>query len=108
MNNYLKFLLILAAGEIAASIIFYFVRKFFEVKSADKKRAFVGGVIERTVLFFGLAIDVSQVIIMFGTLKIGTMFSATKGDKKTNEYFLTGNLISVLLVLLYYFAYTKF
>ena len=107
MNNYLKFLLVLLAGELIAVAVFYFVRKHFKVHTANKTNAIIGGMIERTVLFFGCAIGVSQVVIMFGALKIRTMFSATKADKKTNEYFLAGNLISVLLALLYFFVYTR-
>lgn len=108
MNNYTKFLIVLSIGELLAIPVFYGVRSWLSKnKSTDVVKPIVMGVLERSMLFFGLATGASQVLILFGTLKIGSMFNDIKTDKKTSDYFLIGNLVSVLMVLLYSFIFAQ-
>ncbi len=55
------------------------------------------GVLERLFLYVGLMQGFGQTLILFGALKIGTRLKNEK-DKISNDYFLVGNLVSVLLV----------
>jgi len=107
--KYTIFLIIYIVGEAIAVYIFNIIKKWLNIGETDgnKTIAIAAGMIERIVLYSGLVINVQQVIIMFGALKIGTMVSAKKDKGIRTEYFLIGNFISVLLALAYYFAYTK-
>ena len=62
--------------------------------------AVLRGVLERGFLFIILVIDLPQALAFFGALKIATRLK--DDDKISNEYFLVGNLISVLIVIGYY------
>ncbi len=55
------------------------------------------GVLERLFLYVGLMQGFGQTLILFGALKIGARLKNEK-DKISNDYFLVGNLVSVLLV----------
>lgn len=55
------------------------------------------GVLERLFLYVGLMQGFGQSLILFGALKIGTRLK-NEEDKISNDYFLVGNIISVLLV----------
>lgn len=108
MNPYLKFLIVFIVGELIGLFVFWAVRRIWKIDSNGINwKAIIGGWIERIVLFFGLATGLSQVVIMFGALKIGTRVSTSKNEKVSSEYFLIGNLISALLAFLYLFVYVK-
>jgi hypothetical protein len=90
-------------GEMLSLLLFYFIRKYWN--SSERRRdykAILGGCIERLVLFFGLIIGASQVLILFGALKVGTRVGKKKDDEISSEYFLIGNLTPVFLALSYY------
>ena len=55
------------------------------------------GVLERLFLYVGLIQGVEQSLILIGALKIGTRIK-NEEDKISNDYFLVGNIVSVLLV----------
>jgi hypothetical protein len=105
MNPYTKFILIFLAGELIALGIFKLIRSKLAPDKSTDKTAILIGLLERLVLFFGISINVTQVLIMFGALKIGSMFPNKKDNRKSLDYFLIGNLTSVLLALLYFFSY---
>jgi hypothetical protein len=102
----MRFLLALAVfipGEIAGLFIFALVKK-----TIGPPRAGLGpvvsvlkGILERAVLVVGLLGGFSQVLIAFGALKIGTRLRADQGSEVSNNYFLVGNLVSMLLAMLY-------
>lgn len=89
--------------EILAIPVFYFVRKIFKdpsIKNHNQTNAAIRGSFERLVLIVGLLFEQSSILSLFGALKIATRLDADKSNKISNDYFLTGNLLSVLLVLL--------
>jgi len=52
-------------------------------------------------LFTGLLHGFPQILIAFGALKLGTRLYEDKESDISNSYFLVGNLISILLAMLY-------
>lgn len=58
----------------------------------------MSGVLERLFLYVGLTQGFGQSLILFGALKIGTRLK-NEEDKISNDYFLAGNFISVILVI---------
>jgi hypothetical protein len=111
--NYLHFLSIYILGEILLNLTFFnYLKKYFKVDkitSPDETNdKFLGfdisifkGLLERLVLFFALTINLSQILIVYGAIKIGTRFE--KNDKIKNDYFLIGNLSSIFFSIIYYY-----
>jgi hypothetical protein len=62
--------------------------------------ALLKGVLERFVLFFALTINLPQILVVFGALKIGTRLD--KSDAIKNDYFIIGNFSSILAALIYF------
>jgi hypothetical protein len=80
-----------------------------ENESAEKFLGFYisifKGLLERFVLYFALTINFTQILIVYGAIKIGTRFE--KNDKIKNDYFLIGNFSSIFISIVYYFIYNK-
>jgi uncharacterized membrane protein len=91
-------------GEIIALIVFPFIRKFVAkekfLKGFDIET--LKGTVERLLLFTGLLFGYAPVLILFGTVKLGTRLTIEKERDKeeakiSNNYFLIGNFISALI-----------
>ncbi|MEM6831905.1 MAG: hypothetical protein AAF551_15450 [Bacteroidota bacterium] len=87
-------------GELLALFVFWFVTKAFKKKLTIS--GVLRGVLERLFLFITLAAELTPAMAIFGALKIATRLSDDKEDKISNDYFLVGNLVSILLVIGYY------
>jgi hypothetical protein len=77
-----------------------------EATQKREVKARLKGLLERIVLFLGLAAGIDQVLTLFSALKLGTHFlkkdqKETDDEKISKDYFLIGNLLSVLLALIY-------
>ncbi len=117
IHNYLCFALIFLVGEIIFNMTFLkYLKKYFKVgkntttEEEDNKFlifdiSIFKGLLERLVLFFALSISLTQILIVYGAIKIGTRFE--KSDKIKNDYFLIGNFSSILISILYYFIFSK-
>lgn len=114
--SYLYFVLIFLVGEILMNITFFkYLKEYFKVEkiSGDESLSkFLGfeisifkGLLERFVLYFALTINLTQILIVYGAIKIGTRFE--KNDKIKNDYFLIGNFSSIFISIVYYFIFTK-
>ena len=116
-DKYLYFVLIFLIVEIIVNRTFFtYLRKYFKVdktisedEPADK---FLGldislfkGLLERFLLYFALTINLTQILIVFGAIKIGTRFD--KNDKIKNDYFLIGNFSSIFISIIYYYIFIK-
>ena len=101
--KYLYAIAIFAAGELISLLIFGVIRKQFAPteSSSAGSASIVKGILERVVLFTGLLFGFPQILIAFGALKLGTRFSTEQESRISNDYFLVGNLISILLALVY-------
>ena len=126
-------LLVLVIGELAAAWpVFWMLRKKLGpgqpagegAEAPDPSQPKKGdwtvfkGVLERAVLLVGLLAGYPQVIIAFGALKLGTRLhedfeepapqtsppSRKHKENISNNYFLIGNLVSILLAMFYALA----
>lgn len=86
-------------GELVALLIFYLVTKMF--KKDLTLSSILRGALERLFIYIILLVQLPQGLAFFGALKIATRLK--DDDKISNDYFLTGNLVSVLIVIGYYF-----
>ncbi len=85
-------------GELVALLVFYLITKMF--KKSLTLSSVLRGALERFFIYVILLVKMPQGLAFFGALKIATRL---KDDNKiSNDYFLTGNLVSVLLVIGYY------
>jgi hypothetical protein len=108
MEALLYFIVIFVLGEWLLNISFFaYLKKQFGVTDAASETipsfpfgiSTFKGLLERLVLFFGLAVGFSQVLVVFGALKIGTRLE--KDNRIKNDYFLIGNFASLLVAMLY-------
>lgn len=101
--KYLTATAIFVAGELVALPIFAVVKRTIgpPKTSPARKASVLKGILERAVLFTGLLHGFPQILIAFGALKICIRLHAHKETKISNDYFLVGNLISILLAMLY-------
>ena len=110
MNTLFIYILVFLAQELAALPLFLLIRKYY-TKRADKKEdvspnkwiySVLKGFLERLVLYVGLVNDLPSVMTFFGAVKLGTRLDDDKKNRVSNDYFLVGNLVSVLLVVASY------
>ncbi|MDY6953438.1 MAG: hypothetical protein SWE60_18155 [Thermodesulfobacteriota bacterium] len=101
--KYLTAAAVFVVGELVGLIIFSALKWATKLPKASpaRKASVVKGILERVVLFVGPLHGFPQVLIAFGALKIGTRLHEDKGSEISNSYFLVGNLISMLLAMLY-------
>ena len=101
--KYLTATIIFIIGELISLLIFAILKRAMKLSktSPARKASVVKGILERAVLYIGLLHGFPQILIAFGALKIGTRLHEDKQTKISNNYFLVGNLISILLAMLY-------
>jgi hypothetical protein len=99
--NIICFVLALSTGEIIAFFLFTWVRKKF---SGGKKVdwSILKGLIERLMLLLGFVAAIPTVIVFFGAIKLGTRLKESNDSPISNDYFLIGNILSAIIVLLEY------
>jgi hypothetical protein len=99
----LKVLAVLIAGELLVHVLFFGISKFFGKDKKDKisGASIFKGVIERTFVVVSLHFNMTSALTLLGALKIATRIKDTE-DKVSNDFFLVGNLISVLFGIGYY------
>lgn len=109
LETALGFAVIFLAGEIIALPVFAWVRHTFAVPhDADGTGPRPGvemfkGILERFVVTFGLYINLPGILTVFAALKLANRLSH-EGDDNDDmiNYFLIGNLVTVLLCLAYF------
>ena len=100
MNETLIHSAIFVVGELAALIIFWLITKMFSRQLTLS--SVLRGALERLFIYIILLVELPQGLAFFGALKIATRLK--DDDKISNDYFLVGNLTSVLTVIGYYFT----
>jgi hypothetical protein len=101
MRNLLMYVLVFIGGDVVAAVVFYIVRKALS-KEQDKgvaRLAIFKGILERLVLYVGLLNTFTSVLIVFGALKIGTRLHEDNKCPVSNDYFLIGNLLNILIAM---------
>lgn len=110
----LYFILIFSLGELILNITFFrYLKKYFKIESIsveESDKNFLGinistfkGLLERFLVYFSLCINLPQILILYGAIKIGTRFE--RNDKIKNDYFLIGNFTSILFAIFYYYIF---
>ena len=97
------FAVIFILGEGVAWGLFFVLRSTMHEQEGGQPRlrAILKGIIERLMLTIGMINGFPQIIIAFGALKIATRLHDEKRDKEiSNDYFLMGNFLSMLLAVL--------
>lgn len=103
------FILAYVLMEILINFVFHFINEWLKESdqpASNRKREIFKGILERLFLISGMLTGYPQVIIAFGALKIGTRFQ--KNNKVSNDYFLIGNFISLLTVILFVLIINSF
>lgn len=103
MPVWLKILLLLLVGELVLHPIFHVVSILLGKQKRDKLtlRTIFKGLIERTFVVIVLCLEVASALTLLGALKIATRIKDDE-DKVSNDFFLAGNLISILFGFLYF------
>lgn len=104
MNDVLINVVIFVGGEFLSVSIFYLITRLFG--RSLTLSSVLRGILERGFLYISLLINLPQAMAFFGALKIATRLK--DDDKISNDYFLVGNLISVLIVIAYYITSQQF
>lgn len=94
-------LLFYLLGEAVAFPLFWAIRRRFG-EGRPPARVTLMGMLERLVLFAGLSMGIQTIVVLVGAIKIGTRIAPQDEDarKVKADYFVVGNLFSVLVVLL--------
>jgi len=103
MGTFAVILLILAGGEIVIHVILFMLSKFFGKVTKDKisLRSVIKGLLERVFIVVTLHHNMTQALTLLGALKIATRIKDNE-DKVSNDFFLVGNLVSVMFGIAYY------
>lgn len=101
MLPYIPALGVFICQEIVGLIIFPVINRFLgpeNIKAWDLK-SILKGVLERLVLLTALVHGYPQMLIAFAAMKLGTRLHEEQNSDISNTYFLTGNLLSILLAM---------
>lgn len=95
--------IVFIGGELFGLIIFALLKKYLGPPKGSQaiKWAVLKGSLERLTMFIGLLHDFPQILIAFSALKLGTRLHDEKDSQISNTYFLMGNLISIMLTMIY-------
>jgi|GEM_PF-1341694 len=124
MYNLLLFTSIFIAGEVTVNFTWFrYLKSYFHFEemaisskpigtrpTGNKKFLFLNlstfkGIMERFIMTVGLILGFSSILIVFGTIKLGTRF---KNDQEVkNDYFLIGNFSSILISIFYCLLFKK-
>ena len=104
---------IFIVGELIAIILFRLIDRYFRKRgnsSAPYRTDYLAifkGLLERGFIYLCLLHNLPHALTVFGALKIGTRLDDDKKQQVSNDYFFIGNIISVLISILYYLLASK-
>lgn len=103
MSLVVKLILLIAIGELIIHFMFFLISKLLGKANRDKitRSSILKGLIERAYVLITLWYGFSSALTLLGALKIATRIKDSE-DKVSNDFFLLGNLMSVLFGILYY------
>jgi hypothetical protein len=98
---------VLLAGEILIHLLLFAISKFIGKANKDKisRTSILKGILERIFIVVSLHFKMTQSLTLLGALKIATRIKDE--DKISNDFFLIGNLVSVLFGIAYYILLTE-
>ncbi len=95
------------SGGLIGLLVFYFVRSKFEKNSTKTALSIGKGMLERFAILLGLVALIPTIIIFFGALKLGTRLKEQQESKISNDYFLIGNVISIIIAIGQFLIYQQ-
>ena len=109
MNPVFTYIVLIAAGEIVIHFLFFVISRSIGKPNRDKINlaTVLKGLLERTFVAVVLILGLASALTMLGALKIATRIKDEE-SKVSNDFFLMGNLISVLFGIVYYMLYLEF
>jgi hypothetical protein len=117
ISHLLYFSIIFIVGEILVNLtIFKYLRIKYQNNELENNKettdtflriniSVFKGMLERFVLFLALVLNISQILIVFGTIKIGTQIDKSK--KIRNDYFIIGNIFTIIVAIAYQYIYLR-
>ncbi len=102
-NEILTGIATLVGGEILLHVLFFLLSKFIGKGKKDKvdRTSILKGVLERLFVVVSFFYGFTSALTLLGALKIATRIKDTE-DKVSNDFFVIGNLISILFGIAYY------
>ncbi len=95
------------AGELIALLVFYFIRTKYEKRDTKAGISIAKGMLERFAILLGLAALIPTIIIFFGAVKLGTRLKEQQESKISNDYFLIGNVSSIIIAVVQFLIYQQ-
>jgi hypothetical protein len=109
MREKMLFAAFFSVSEIIAAVFFYMLARIFYEKTEFDIKSVTKGVLERIFLLITLSLNQPAGLTFFGALKLATRIKHEEKNSdeiaKFNDYYLIGNLISVLIALGYTWVY---
>ncbi len=105
----LKLTMVLAIGEFSLHFVLFLISKFIGKSNKDKisRISVLKGMLERTFILVSLLYNMPPALTLLAALKIATRIK-DNDDKVSNDFFLIGNLISILFGMAYYVLIKEF
>jgi len=97
-------IVLIIAGELVLHMLLFGISKMIGNKQSRDKITFssvLKGITERTFVVVVLWMNISSALTLLAALKIATRFK-DEDNKVSNDFFLMGNLISILFGIGYY------
>lgn len=104
-------------AEFIAAALYAVVAQIFLGKAGFDFRSILKGIIERFFLAVCLHLNYPHALTLFSALKLAMRLKHVEpagskannpADNRFNDYYLVGNLMSVLLAILYVWAWTQY
>lgn len=94
---------LIIAGEVLIHFVFFIFSRIIGKKDKDRISvvSVTKGFLERTFVVTSLWFQMTSALTLLGALKIATRIKDNE-DKVSNDFFLVGNLVSVLFGIAYY------
>jgi hypothetical protein len=112
--EFCKFLLMLVCVQCLLGFFYYFItpKSIRKDKTLDFK-SLLKGIVERIFLMVSLINNYPHALALFGTLKLATRLKRDNEEDKIkestyNDFYLFGNLISIIVAIMYVFLYNKY
>ena len=99
-------------AELIAAALYAMVAQIFLGRAGFDFKSILKGIIERLFLAICLHLNYPHALTLFSALKLATRLKhvepAGAEENKFNDYYLVGNLTSVLLAILYIWAWNQY
>lgn len=102
--NYLIIVSLILVSEIVLAFMFSVISQLFYKKMGFDFKSIFKGIVERMFLMFCLFNDYPHALTFFSALKLGTRLKHEENkasENKYNDFYLIGNLISVMIAISY-------